>query len=235
MCVVTFYPISDSEYILTSNRDEAPDRPTLPAEIYTSGDTTLLYPKDQLAGGTWIGASSYKRLVALMNGGFVPHIRKKSYRLSRGLVVLNLLTAENSTDFFDSFDFNGIEPFTIILFEFRNEPILLQIVWDGDNLHKINLPLQPKLWSSSPLYTPEMNAVRVSWFNKFISEHNPIKPEDLLKFHYEGTGDKKVPILLDFETIHTKSITQLIALPDQIKGIYHDLETDKECRPVLAF
>ena len=51
--------------------------------------------KDELAGGTWIGASANKRLICLLNGGFVAHEPFGEYRMSRGVVVTDLLTTEN--------------------------------------------------------------------------------------------------------------------------------------------
>ena len=53
------------------------------------------FPKDAAAGGTWIGVSEKKRLICLLNGGFTAHTREESYRLSRGVVVTQLLSAEN--------------------------------------------------------------------------------------------------------------------------------------------
>ena len=55
MCTITFIPKSNNDFILTSNRDEAPGRETFPPEIYEEEGVKLLYPKDALAGGTWIG------------------------------------------------------------------------------------------------------------------------------------------------------------------------------------
>src|SRR5690625_1869750 len=95
MCTVTFYPLSSTEFVLTTSRDESPNRATLPPEIYTHEKLELLYPKDKVAGGTWVGASTQKRALTLMNGGFVAHKRKNSYRLSRGVVVLELLKTES--------------------------------------------------------------------------------------------------------------------------------------------
>src|SRR5699024_10376253 len=144
MCTVTFYPLSSTEFVLTTSRDESPNRATLPPEIYTHEKLELLYPKDKVAGGTWVGASTQKRALTLMNGGFVAHKRKESYRLSRGVVVLKLLEADSVRDFVTEFDFHGIEPFTVVLIDWGNKPELLQLVWDGVKLHFNSLPLKPR-------------------------------------------------------------------------------------------
>ena len=44
-----------------------------------------------MAGGTWIGLSDKKRLVCLLNGGYEIHEREASYRVSRGVIVKEVL------------------------------------------------------------------------------------------------------------------------------------------------
>ena len=69
MCTVTYLPLGDHNFILTSNRDVAPKRETTPPKEYNEVGVKLTYPKDKLAGGTWIGVSEKKRLICLLNGG----------------------------------------------------------------------------------------------------------------------------------------------------------------------
>ena len=92
MCTVTYLPLENDGFILTSNRDESPMRKTIPPKKYLENGVELAYPKDQLAGGTWIGASTKNRLVCLLNGAFKKHERNSYYKMSRGLVVKNILT-----------------------------------------------------------------------------------------------------------------------------------------------
>lgn len=227
MCTLTFYPLSNSEFVLTSSRDEAPDRATFFPEVYTHNSLEMLYPKDAVAGGTWIGASTRKRMLSLMNGGFIAHKRKDKYRLSRGVVVLNLLETESVKDFLDEFDFTDIEPFTIILLDGKDKPNLLQIVWDESNLHIKSLEIRPYIWSSSPLYTPEMQKIREEWYEKFLTDNRLARPSDLWQFHHSAGGeDKEVSLRIDRGYVRTKSITQFVLSPYTVESIYHDLETD---------
>lgn len=235
MCTVTFYPLSSTEFVLTTSRDESPNRATLPPEVYTHDGLDLLYPKDKVAGGTWVGASSRKRVLTLMNGGFVAHKRKNSYRLSRGVVVLELLKTESVKDFVSEFDFQGIEPFTIVLLDWTTKPKLLQLVWDEKKLHLKSLPLKPKIWSSSPLYTKEMHAVREAWFDAFNNAKKRAKASDLWQFHHKtGEGDTEVGLIINREVVRTKSITQLVVSPQAVESVYHDLETGKTQANILA-
>ena len=56
MCTVTFYP-NNNEYILTSNRDEVKHRPTLAPKKYNINNQEITFPKDEVAGGTWIATN----------------------------------------------------------------------------------------------------------------------------------------------------------------------------------
>jgi len=160
MCTVTFVSKENGDFILTSNRDELPQRETIPPEIVFESNTNLLYPKDAIAGGTWIGISDRKRAINLLNGAFEPHERKSSYRLSRGVVVKDLLVAKNVIEAIQNYDFQGVEPFTIILVEWSEGLKLYSLVWDEKQKHFDSLTPGFYIWSSSPLYSASMKVLR---------------------------------------------------------------------------
>ncbi len=120
MCTVSFLPNKDGGFVFTSNRDEAVSRKTSPPEIYNYNGVKVLCPKDDLAGGTWIGVSSKSRLVCLLNGGFVKHERKNNYRHSRGKIVIDFLVVGDYKKVLNSYDLNDIEPFTLIILDWQN-------------------------------------------------------------------------------------------------------------------
>jgi hypothetical protein len=228
MCTITFIPKTNNDFILTSNRDEAPGRETFPPEIYEEDSVKLLYPKDAVAGGTWIGASNKKRIVCLMNGGFVAHKREAFYRKSRGLVVKDLLKTANLKKEIESYDFSGIEPFTAVLIEWEAEIQLFQLVWDGEMYHFSEEPLAPQIWSSSPLYPENLKKKREQWFSAFLMETIKPSKEELLQFHKTaGEGDLNSNLIMDRGFIKTKSITQISKKEDVIEMRYEDLQTGK--------
>lgn len=234
MCTVTFIPKNNNSFILTSNRDEAPDRNTTPPQKQKVDGVQLLFPKDEVAGGTWIGLSEKKRLICLMNGGFTAHERAAEYRMSRGIIVTKLLTAENVIETILAFDFNGIEPFTILLVLFEAEIQLYELVWDGEKPHFTEKPLQPHIWSSSLLYTEEIKELRETWFSEFMLE--TIKPtsEELLKFHTEaGTGNPDSNLIMERGFVKTKSITQIHKAEDDVSMYYQDLQTKQQTVTIL--
>ena len=70
MCTVSFIPVSNEHIILTSNRDERVNRATLPPVAEVVEDTTVFFPKDEEAGGTWFAAGDNGRVCCLLNGAF---------------------------------------------------------------------------------------------------------------------------------------------------------------------
>ena len=89
MCtLIAFHAVwEDAPLVLAVNRDEAYDRPASPPAVVGS-QPALLMPRDQRAGGTWMGANAGGLWVGLTNrdGG-----EKDPTRRSRGLLCLDLL------------------------------------------------------------------------------------------------------------------------------------------------
>ena len=190
MCTVTLIPTPENNFILTSNRDEAINRKTLQPEFYRVGSTRMLFPKDALAGGTWIGVSDKNTMICLLNGGFVTHQRKSSYRQSRGVVVKDLLGADNLEKAIKEYNYNDIEPFTIVAANWQSELVFFELVWDGEQSHVKRLSKETHIWSSSTLYDDEIKAVRKKWFDNFENK-NDLTVDSLLNFHKTaGIGDK---------------------------------------------
>lgn len=227
MCTVTFIPQSLSNFILTSNRDEAPNRETLPPKLYDVNNVELLFPKDAEAGGTWFGVSRRKRLICLLNGGFTAHKREASYRMSRGIIVTDLLTSQNAVSAIETYDFKDIEPFTIVMVEWNEELRLYELVWDGVISHFSEKPLAPYIWSSSPLYSEVMKKKRERWFSEFIFNNLQPSEADLLEFHKTaGDGNLESDIVMDRGFVKTKSITQFSKFESAWLQ-YEDLQTNQ--------
>ena len=228
MCTVTFVPYSSNKFVLTSNRDEAPSRNTIAPKIYEKDGAQLLFPKDELAGGTWIGASNSNRLICLLNGGFDAHDRAASYRLSRGIIVTDLLAAEDAEAAIENYSFEGVEPFTLILVSWYDQIMVSELVWDGAQKHFSNKPNKPHIWSSSLLYTSEVKEKRRTWFSEFMAQHTPPSEVELLRFHKTaGDGDTANNLIMDRGFVKTKSISQFLKNDDDICFRYEDLQQQK--------
>jgi len=223
MCTVTYLPLGNDNFILTSNRDETPLRNTIPPQEYIEKGVALTYPKDELAGGTWIGLSAEKRLVCLLNGGFEIHQRKGFYKMSRGIMVKNILSAADSLAFINAFNFIDIEPFTLVLVVWETQLEAFELVWDGAKKHFNKLPQEPRIWSSSTLYTQEMKQVRKEWFAEFLKENTEFTQEEIVKFHkIETLGTPETSLKMKRSFVETVSITSIIKTASAIKMKYID-------------
>ncbi|HER40192.1 MAG TPA: hypothetical protein ENO10_03135 [Salinimicrobium catena] len=228
MCTVTLTKsVSGKGFVLTSSRDEAPTRKTLPPDIYSEEGVKMLFPKDAVAGGTWLGLSERKRLICLLNGEFQKHDRNPPYRLSRGVVVKHLLAANDFEEAIANYDLHNVEPFTTIVVEWQQDLRFIEFVWDGKGKHLKNLPITSHIWSSSPLYSEEMKKQRETWFEQF-RDNNQVSPEKLLEFHFSaGIGDPEVDVRMDRGFVKTQSISQVVLSEEGISFQYTDLLTEE--------
>ncbi|MBC7904699.1 MAG: NRDE family protein, partial [Gemmatimonadaceae bacterium] len=154
MCTVTFIPYRDRVFI-THNRDEKKLRSrAVEPKLYTIKGQKLLFPRDGHAGGTWIGLTERGQAAVLLNGGFVKHVHQPPYRKSRGIMLLDILVSEDLFRGYENADLEGIEPFTVILY---NDGELRECRWDGKLKHITELDIrQSHTWSSATLYEPEV-------------------------------------------------------------------------------
>ena len=223
MCTVTYLPLGNNNFILTSNRDETPLRNTIQPQEYLENGVLLKYPKDELAGGTWIGLSEKNRLVCLLNGGFEIHQKKSSYRMSRGIIVKNILSSDDGVSYINNFDFSDIEPFTLVFVDWSNELETYELVWDGLIKHFNKLPQEPKIWSSSTLYTQGMKELRKEWFADFLNKNKEFHQSDIVQFHQnEKLGTPDISIKMKRPSVETVSITSVIKIASKINMDYLD-------------
>ncbi len=228
MCTVTLIPTQENSFVLTSNRDEAVLRETQIPAFYDIDNTKMLFPKDAVAGGTWIGVSEACNMICLLNGGYKKHERKDSYRQSRGVVVKELLASNDLEKAIYEYNCEDIEPFTIVAVCWKKELTFYELVWDGEKKHIQLLDKNKKhIWSSSTLYTDEMKATRREWLASFALE-NDLTKENLIKFHkYAGVGDKNIDLQIDRGALKTVSVTQVSKEHDNIAMRYENLQENK--------
>ncbi len=226
MCTVTIIPQGKSDFVLTSNRDEAPDRIPLTPDFYEENNVKMLFPKDKVGGGTWIGVSEKNRLICLLNGGYICHVREPKYRISRGVVVKDLLAADEIVNTIENYNLDNVEPFTIVIADWNDGLRFFELVWDRGQKHFTELPLEPKIWSSSTLYTDEMKAERLSWFDTYKTS-NELNSNSILNFHKTaGIDNENYGVVMNRGTVQTTSVTQVEKNNDMLKMTYHSLRDD---------
>ncbi len=228
MCTVTFLPLANNNFILTSNRDEQRLRITLPPEKYEENGVDLFFPKDKTAGGTWIGASSKNRLICVLNGAFKKHKRKESYKKSRGVIAKELLKAADFQLHINNLDLLGIEPFTMIIVDWNSDQLnLFELIWDENKTYFTKLKSKPTIWSSSTLYNANIKELRKKWFQNWVTK-NEFTSEKIIAFHHSEIGDKEQSVLMKRSYVETVSITSVKKENETIEMQYEDVVHSKK-------
>ncbi len=226
MCTVSFLPIPDSGFILTSNRDEQHHRaPALPPKEYELETTSVVFPKDTQAGGTWI-ATSGKTTVCLLNGAFAFHASRPPYRKSRGLMVLDFFSYASVEAFTTQYSFENIEPFTLLVVSQEPYLELTEIRWtESSQLHVTPKSVtQPHIWSSATLYDAPIRQKREDWFATWLAQHPDYQMADIVHFHQTaGTEDVTQSLLMHRPSVGTISITSIASTPQHTSVWYKDL------------
>ncbi|WP_300565910.1 NRDE family protein [Flavobacterium sp.] len=210
MCTVTFLN-NNGKYIITSNRDEKVLRPkAIEPKNYVINQKNVFFPKDSKAGGTWYAVDENANVIVLLNGAREKHIRKESYKKSRGLIVLDLIGATFIIKTWNKIDLDNIEPFTLIVFENLE---LFQLRWDGEKKETLQLDeTKNHIWSSSTLYPKEIRESRAKWFYQFLGSKTTVSDAEILHFHrYTEEDNKENGLIINRNDIlKTLSITQSV-------------------------
>lgn len=235
MCTVTFIPVKE-KYFITSNRDEKNSRKqAIPPEIYIENGSRIICPRDADAGGTWIAVNENGNAAVLLNGGFERHKPAPPYRKSRGIIFMEILSAELPVRCFSQLDLKDIEPFTMIIFE----QCLYECRWTGSSRHCRQLKKQqPYIWSSSTLYDETVVKKREQWFSGFLVNHPQPGISDILDFHrFTGDGDDCNDLKMNRDGIlSTVSITSIALEYRHCSVKYLDLVDNRTyCKEMKLF
>lgn len=170
MCTVTFVPTEEG-FVFSSNRDEDPQRAAQNLVEDERGDLKVYFPQDKGASGTWFAYSNADQFACVLNGAFEPHQRKEFYTMSRGIMALAYFDYTTIDEFINTFNFEGMEPFTLILY---NKGDFKELKWDEVELHVRSLSVQDiHLWSSATLYNQEWWLDRSVDFKEFVARKQP--------------------------------------------------------------
>ena len=95
MCTLTvaWRVFQEAPLVVAANRDEAVDRPSRPPSV-VERDPLVFAPRDERAGGTWMGINDYGVFVGLTNRW----VEGLAGERSRGLLVRDCLRTDTATD-----------------------------------------------------------------------------------------------------------------------------------------
>jgi len=215
VCTVSFIPSND-KFFITSNRDEKLSRKiAISPGMFDHNGQKLFFPKDADAGGTWIGMKENGDAAVLLNGAFICHTAEPPYRLSRGIILLDIFSTEKPSLTFAKINLRDIEPFTLVLLE---NNYLYEFRWDGTEKFCKQLEInKPYIWSSVTLYDSFVIKKREQWFASFLNDHPIPTQQDILDFHrFSGDGDKQNDLLMTRDGMYTTvSITSILLTKDR--------------------
>lgn len=235
MCTVSFVPLENG-YCITSNRDEKLSRKTAyPPTAYSYSNTTLYYPKDTEANGSWFVCNDKGDSFILLNGAFKNHISKPPYFKSRGLILLEIAAAQNALQYFKQISLKGIEPFTLIIFQ---QCILYECRWDSSEKFCTELGSHlPHIWSSATLYSKVIQDKRAEWFIKALQNNELNTPNDIVYFHqFAGDNDRENNLVMQrSNNMQTISITSVFIQKDITQFSYIDLLANKASTLAISF
>ncbi|HTG65676.1 MAG TPA: NRDE family protein [Flavobacterium sp.] len=228
MCTVSFVK-SNGRIIITSNRDEKIIRPAaIPPRNYTVNGKNVIFPKDPKAGGTWYIVDEKGTVLVLLNGAEEKHQLESSYRKSRGLVVLELISEDSPKDYWDKINLENIEPFTIVLFQDNQ---LFQLRWNGNQKEKVILDTDEKhIWSSSTLYPSSIRNRRADLFYTFLEDKGLLSESDMYQFHrYADEENTENGLVINRNGgMKTLSITQSVIEQNKVSILHYDLVANKD-------
>lgn len=227
MCTVSFVRVNDA-VIITSNRDEHIQRVNAAAPaIHQLQNKKVIFPKDALAGGTWFAAADNGVIAVLLNGAFQKHIARPPYRKSRGLILLEIIEADEPLSFFKTLDLGNIEPFTIVLYQ---PGLLHELRWDGNDKHEKAMDINGNyIWSSATLYSDEIIEHRENLFGRFMHSTERITAATVHDFHASNNGDDENGFVISRQTgMRTFSITQVVVYSSAVNFSHADLLEQKQ-------
>lgn len=228
MCTVSYLPLSEQGYILSSNRDEAPTRNALEIVHDEVHHGLLIFPRDPEAGGTWFCSSDIGVTVCLLNGAFSRKLHATSFIRSRGCVALDLFNHDDFKHFHNAYDFNGLADFTLVVCTGK---CLYELKWDGKKtLVKQLDPCEPHFWSSVTLYPGSVREAREQLFKEWLLKHDRYDQGSIVNFHrYGGTGDEENDFVMNrADIVKTLSITSVKVTTEKLNFLHRDLTDNRQ-------
>jgi uncharacterized protein with NRDE domain len=229
MCTVTYLPLPNNNFLLTSNRDVSVNRkPASFPIIMETSNGKITFPKDGEANGTWIGSNEKNRTVVLLNGGFESHISNPPYDKSRGLIVREILETTDFWNYLQTEVLTNIEPFTLLILDWQNEFQFWEFIWDGERKYfKALNQNQPIIYSSPTLFDASTRSKREQWFKDWLAQNPNYEQADILNFHeVAGEGNPHESVFLNRGYMQTVSVTSIQKQDNLSTIFYHDTISD---------
>ena len=100
---------------------------------------------------------------------------------------------------------------------------IIELVWDGSQRHIREYENEPRIWSSSLLYSDQMKRDREIWFADFNSRNNNPDEDAISDFHRNTASENDdYGLIMNRGFVKTKSISQ-ISVKENLSFAYEEL------------
>ncbi len=189
MCTITFYPINNESYILSTNRDELKARAkATPPQVDIKDEVRFVRPVDGEKGGTWIAVNEYKLSLNILNWFQAYDQRtdyKNDYYSSRGQIIHDLISSKSLEECdkrLKTIDLEHFAPFRLLGFQV-NPLKIIHWSWNGKDLKQTGQHIRPHIWISAGFDYEKVLHFRKEAFSRFLNEHNPLTIDGIKELH----------------------------------------------------
>ncbi len=218
MCTVSVIPMPHGGFRVVANRDESHLRPPATEPEWTTlpGGVRALWPRDGLAGGTWIGASDRGRLLAILNYNLhpAPRLPPRNELISRGLIIPRLLEDERPlAESIAALELDRFAPFRLVAIDGSGGQIRIdEARWDRTRLTTDGHAGPAACFASSGL-GDHLVQVRIPLFEELVIRPGPtVELQD--RFHAHRWPDRsELSVLMHRPDARTISVTMIEAAP----------------------
>lgn len=228
MCTATYFKDRFDRIVFTTNRDEHAARPTKAPNIYHVNGERLLFPKDELAGGTWVAVNEKAYIACMMNGAEGEHEwLGTTAQKSRGQVLLDSFQFKSAHAFLEHGDFEAAHPFSLLLIK-NGEPELFAIKWNGSEkwIEKFDADV-PHIWSAHTLYPEEQRNERLARFQEWSKDTSHLQSQEAFQLHQSSKASGGL-LLENSNQVNTVSVTQLLLDDSKCKMHYYEIQTQEQ-------
>ncbi len=226
--------------LIAMNRDEAYERPStknivikrafqkefLKASMSQKDfhkPYVFTYPEDELKKGTWIGVTTHKMVICVLNNYKKAYNTQKADFFSRGELPL-LLSEEaslsDSEERLKSLDLSHYKPFYLVLFHYKEG--FRQFVFDGKDFVVIKKSFKSFFLTTSR-YSQDIHSFRYKMFESVLkAPKNNQKLELRRAFFQKFQEDKTKGISMEGSHSGTKSYTEILIEDSSVMFSYYN-------------
>ncbi|WP_066757005.1 NRDE family protein [Crocinitomix algicola] len=226
MCTATYLKDKKGRVIFTTNRDENVSRPTSPPAIHNIEGQRLLFPQDQLAGGTWVAIAETGQISCVLNGApdEVSWLGTTA-KYSRGQVLLDSFKRENIQQFYQDDSIMNAHPFTLLIIP-KNADKISIVRWNGKEKWIDEADAnQPEIWSAHTLYPKDQRERRARIFHDWSNELHERTPNAVWQMHQSSENQNGL-LLENSQHVNTVSTTQIVLGQSHCTMSYFQMDED---------